>query len=186
MESGYTVRDVFQKFDYQTSIDFHTPHRPETTGGRFEEHVRSLFSPGIFKLLEKNPAGQVPERSTVKRKNFDLIFEYIPTREKFAVVCTYPVQPNKRGQIEWSDPETIRQYQEFEKSRKIPLYIILGYDKVTKEWDRYTQEYYEKTEKIMYNIPLKKAQYTSLYSKIYSDFERNYHGKFFWNRGVLY
>ncbi len=185
METEYKFRDAFQKFDYQTSIDFHTSYRPE--GALFEEHVQNLFSPGIFKLLEKNsPAGPGPEQNTAKRKNFDLIFEYIPTREKFAVVCKYPVKPNKRGQLEWSDSETMRQYQEFERSRKIPLYIILGYDKVTKEWDRYTREYYKKTEKIMYNIPLKEARYTSLYSNIYSDFERNYHGKFFWNKGVLY
>ncbi len=136
MKIVYKLHDVFQKSDYQTSIDFHTAPRRENSGGLFEEHVQSLFSPGNFKLLEKNPlVGSVPEKNTVKSKNFDLIFEYLPTREKFAVVCKYPVQPNKKGQLEWSDSETMRQYQEFERSRKIPLYIILGYDKVTKEWD---------------------------------------------------
>jgi len=185
MEIAYKLHDVFQKSDFQTSIDYHTSHIPEISGG-FEDHVQSLFSPGNFKLREKNHSpGPVQERNKAKSKNFDLIFEYLPTRETFAVVCKYPVKMNTRGQLEWSDPEQIRHYLEFERMRKIKLYIIIGYDKVTKEWDRYTREYYEKTEKIMYNIPLKEAKYTSLYSTVYSDFERNYYGKFFWNKGVL-
>jgi hypothetical protein len=93
---------------------------------------------------------------------------------------------NEKGQLEWSYPEQLRRYQEFESKSKIPLHIIIGYDKVTKEWDRYTRQYYKKIEKIMYNIPLKETKYPALYSNIYSNFERNYYGKFFWSNGILY
>jgi hypothetical protein len=80
----------------------------------------------------------------------------------------------------------LRRYQEFEAKSKIPLYIIIGHDKVTKEWDRFTRQYNKKIDIIMYNIPLKETKYTALYSNIYSNFERNYYGKFFWNKGILY
>jgi hypothetical protein len=49
----FKLSDVFQKFDYQTSIDYHTSRLPEISGRAFEDHVLSLFSPGNFKLKKK-------------------------------------------------------------------------------------------------------------------------------------
>ncbi len=181
------LSDVFQKFDYQTSIDYHTSRLPEYAGRLFEDHVQSLFSPGNFRLVERNhSSGKDPERNVESSKNFDFIFEHLPTRETFAVGCNYPAKLNEKGQLEWSYPEQLKGYREFESKRKIPVYIVIGYDKVTKEWDRYTRQYYKKIEKIMYNIPLKEIKSPVMYSKIYSNFERNYYGKFFWNKGTLY
>ncbi len=58
--------------------------------------------------------------------------------------------------------------------------------KVTRRWDKYEREHYEIVEKFMYNIPLKEAKYPALYKSVYSKFERNYNGRFFFDKGVLY
>jgi hypothetical protein len=175
------IGDVFQKIEYHTSND------PEIVGRRFEDHVQNLFPPETYKLIEKTHSHKTnTERYVESSLNPDFLFEHIPTKEKFAVEGKYRTKLNEKGQLEWSYPEQLKRYQEFERRRKIPVYIIVGYRKVTKKWDKYEKEYYENVEKFMYNIPLKEAKYPALYRSVYSKFERDYNGKFFWDKGVLY
>jgi hypothetical protein len=175
------IGDVLQKIDYKTSND------PEIVGQRFEDHVQNLFSPETYKLLEKTHSFKTNTQRYVESSlNPDFIFEYLPTKEKFAVECKYRTKLNEKGQLEWSNPDQLRRYQEFEYKRKIPVYIVIGYMKITRKWDKYEREHYETIEKFMYNIPLKEAKYPALYKSVYSKFERNYNGHFFFDKGVLY
>ncbi len=45
-------------------------------------------------------------------ENPDFIFEYIPTKEKFAIECKYRTQLNKKNQLEWSYPAQLKRYLE--------------------------------------------------------------------------
>ena len=175
------IGDAFQK------IEYHVSNEPEIVGKRFEDHVERLFLPKQFKIIEKTHSFKTnAERYVESSLNPDFIFEYIPSGEIFAVECKYRTKLNQQRQLEWSNPDQLRRYQEFEYRRKIPVYIVIGYVKTTKKWDNYNKGYYEQVEKFMYNIPLKEAKYPSLYRSVFSKFERDYNGHFFWNDGVLY
>ena len=174
------IGDAFQK------IEYHVSNEPEIVGKRFEDHVENLFSPQQFKLLEKTHSFKTnSERYVESSLNPDFIFEFIPTKEKFAVECKYRTKLNQNGQLEWSKQDQLKRYQEFESKRKIPVYIVIGYVKTTKKWDNYNKKHYENVEKFMFNIPLKEAKYPSLYKSVLSKFERDYNGHFFWNDGHL-
>jgi hypothetical protein len=162
-------------------------NEPEIVGKRFEDHVERLFSPKQFKIVEKTHSYKTnKERYVESSLNPDFIFEYIPSEEKFAVECKYRTKLNQQGQLEWSNPDQLKRYQEFEYRRKIPVYIVIGFVKTTKKWDNYNKEYYEQIRKFMFNIPLKEAKYPSLYRSVFSKFERDYNGHFSWNDGHLY
>jgi hypothetical protein len=175
------IGDVFQKIDYHVSND------PEIVGKRFEDHVQNLFSIKFFKLIEKTHSFKTnTERYVESSLNPDLIFEHIPTGNQFAIECKYRTKLNQQGQLEWSNPEQLKRYRAFEYQRKIPVYVVIGYVKVTKQYDRILKEYYENIEKYMYVIPLKEAKYPALYKSVFSKFEREYDGQFFWIDGILY
>jgi hypothetical protein len=81
-------------------IDYHISNDPEIVGKRFEDHVEKLFSTKYFKIVEKTHSFKTnTERYVDSSKNPDFIFEYMPTREKFAVECKYRTQLNKKKSI---------------------------------------------------------------------------------------
>jgi len=175
------IGDVFHKIEYHTSND------PEIVGKRFEDHVQNLFSPEYFKLIEKTHSFETnKERYVESSLNPDFIFEYIPTREKFAVECKFRTTLNKDGQLEWSYPDQLKRYNEFQYRRKIPVYIVIGYMKTTRKWDKYDKQYYDHVQKFMFNIPLKDAKYPALYKSVFSKYERDIKKQFSWENGMLY
>jgi hypothetical protein len=108
-------------------IDYHIANDPEIVGKRFEDHVERLFSPKYFKIVEKTHSFKTnSERYVESSKNPDFIFEYMPTREKFAVECKYRTQLNRTNQLEWSKPGQLKRYQEFEYQKKIPVFVVIG------------------------------------------------------------
>jgi hypothetical protein len=175
------IGDALKKVDHRFSND------PEIVGKRFEDHVENLFPLNNYKLLEKTHSFDTnKERYVESSLNPDFIFQHIPTGDRFAVECKYRTQLNSKGQLEWSDPDQLKRYQTFQYRRKIPVYVVIGYKKITKKWNKYEREYDEHVERFMYNIPLNEAKYPTLYKSVFSKFERDYNGKFFWNDGKLY
>jgi len=169
---------AIQKIDYRTSND------PEIVGKRFEDHVQNLFSTKYFKIVEKTHSFKTnTERYVDSSKNPDFTFEYMPTKEKFAVECKYRTQLNRQNQLEWSYPAQLKRYQEFEFQKRIPVFIVIGLELAFESEDDPDMD---EIEKFMFNIPLKNAKYPALYESVFANFEREYEKPFFWKNGQLY
>jgi len=172
------IGEAIQKIDYHIASD------PKIVGKRFEDHVQSLFSTKYFKLVEKTHSFKTNnERYVESSLNPDLIFEYLPTRERFAVECKYRTQLNKKNQLEWSYPAQLKRYQEFEFQRKIPVFVVIGLELAFESED---DPDFEDIEKFMFNITLKEARYPAIYESVFSKFERDFDKPFFWKNGNLY
>lgn len=172
------IGDVFQK------IEYHTSDAPEIKGKRFEDHVENLFSKQYFKIIEKTHSHKTnADRFVESSKNPDFIFEYMPTREKFAIECKFRTQLNKQNQLEWSYPAQLKRYQEFSYRRKIPVYVVIGLELIFGDDD---DPDYEETESFMFNVPLEMAKYPALYESVFAKYERDYDKPFFWKNGKLY
>jgi hypothetical protein len=161
------IGDVFNKIDYHTSDD------PAIVGKRFEDEVQELFSTKYFKLIEKTHSFKTnADRYVESSKNPDFIFEYMPTRERFAVECKFRSDLNQKGQLEWSYPAQLKRYQEFAKQHKIPVFIVIGL--------------LGEKEDYMFNIPLSEAKYPALYESVFAKYVRPLDKPFFWKNGKLY
>jgi hypothetical protein len=162
-------------------IDYHISDTAEMKGQRFEDHVENLFSRHYFKIVEKTHSHKTnTDRYVESSKNPDFIFEYMPTREKFAVECKFRTQLNQQNQLEWSYPSQLKRYQEFAHQRKIPVFIVIGIELWFEDGDR------ETPESFMFNIPLESARYPALYESIFTKYERDYDKPFFWKNGKLF
>jgi hypothetical protein len=159
--------EVFDKLDTELSND------PQAVGKWFENEVEKLFSQKFFKIVEKTHSFKTnADRYVESNKNPDFVFEYIPTREKFAVECKFRNNLNPNGQLEWSYPAQLKRYQEFAMQRKIPVFIVIG---LAGEKEDY-----------MFNIPLSDAKYPALYESVFAKYERPLDKPFFWKNGKLY
>jgi len=156
---------------------------PEIVGKRFEDHIESLFSKQYFKLLEKTHSFDTNKQRYVESSlNPDFIWQYAPTKEKFAVECKYRTNLNNKNQIVWANPSQLQRYQEFERKNRIPVFIIIGLE-LTFE-DEYDSTF-DEIEKFMFCIPLKDAKYPALYESVFTKYERDYDKPFFWKNGFL-
>lgn len=165
-------------------IDCCISHDPGILGKRFEDHVQTLFSIKYFKLVEKNHSVTTnTKRDEDSSKNPNFIFEYLPTGEKFAVVCIYRTQLNKQDQLEWSCPAQLQRYQEFENQTKIPVFIVIGLELSFKSLSNPDEIEHEKC---MFNIPLKNAHYPALHRAVFANCEREFTRPFFWKNGNVY
>ena len=163
------IGDVFNKIELEVSND------PAAKGKWFENYVENLFSKKYFRLVEKTHSYKTDAgRFVESNKNPDFIFEYIPTRDQFAVECKYRTSLNNKGHLEWSYPAQIKRYQDFERERKIPVFIVIGLDDEKKD------------EGYMFNIPLSGAKYPALYESVFAKYERPLDKPFFWKNGKLY
>jgi hypothetical protein len=172
------IGDVFHK------IEYHTSDAPEIKGKRFEDHVENLFSKKYFRIVEKTHSFKTnSDRYVESSKNPDFIFEYGPTKERFAVECKFRTSLNRENQLEWSYPAQLKRYKEFSHERKIPVYIVVGLEWVTA--DKYDPNE-EIVENFMFNIPLEAAKYPALYESVFAKYERDYDKSFFWKNGQLF
>ena len=160
------IGDVFNKIDYHTSND------PEIVGKWFEDWVEQHFSKKYFKIIEKTHSFKTnADRYVESSKNPDFIFEYMPTREQFAVECKFRTKLNNKNQLEWSYPAQLKRYQDFSQERQIPVFIIIGLSDEDGDY--------------MFNIPLSEAKFPALYESVFSKFERDPEKPFFWKNGKL-
>ena len=161
------IGDVFNKIELEVSND------PAAKGKWFENYVENLFSKKYFRIIEKTHSYKTDAgRFVESNKNPDFIFEYIPTREHFAIECKYRTSLNNKGQLEWSYPAQIKRYQDFAMHHKIPVFIIVGLDL--------------EDGRFMFNIPLSEAKYPVLYDSVFANYERDPEKSFFWKNGKLY
>jgi len=172
------IGDVFHK------IEYHTSDAPEIKGQRFEDHVENLFSQHYFRIIEKTHSFKTnSDRYIESSKNPDFIFEYVPTKEQFAVECKFRTRLNRQNQLEWSYPAQLKRYQEFAYERKMPVYIVVGLELTLIDEN---DPDYDKIESYMFNIPLEAAKYPALFESVFAKYERDYNKPFFWKKGILY
>jgi len=155
-------------------IEYHTSDAPEIVGKRWEDRVASLFQSRYFSIVEKTHPFETNESRFVESsKNPDFIFKYKPTAEKFAVECKFRTGLNADGQLVWSNPSQLRRYQDFERQRRMPVFIVIGFRETAS------------SEIKMFNIPLSVAKYPALYESVFSQYERPVDKPFFWRMGML-
>jgi hypothetical protein len=172
------IGEAIQKIDEKVAND------PQAKGKRFEDHVQSLFAEKYFKIVEKTHSFKTnKERYVESSKNPDFIFEYMPTKEQFAVECKFRTSLNPKRQLEWSYPAQLARYQEFARARKIPVFIVIGLELTFEDED---DPDFDETETFMFNIPLQSAKYPALYENQFVPFERDYEKPFFWKNGQLF
>jgi len=68
----------------------------------------------------------------------------------------------------------MKRYQEFSHKQRIPVFIVIGLG----GRDNKPEE--------MFNIPLEKANYSTLYPSVFKKFNRPPDKPFFWKNGKLY
>lgn len=169
---------VIVKLDESISSD------PEIVGKRFENHVESLFSKQYFKLIEKTHSFDTNKQRYVESSlNPDFVWEYAPTKGQFAVECKFRTSLNNRNQIVWSNSSQLQRYQEFERKKRKPVFVVIGLELVFEDED---DPDFDETENFMFCIPLKEAKYPALYESVFTKFERDYKKPFFWKNGTLY
>ena len=172
------IGEAIQKIDYHVSND------PEIVGKRFEDHVEKLFGQKYFRLVEKTHSFKTnKERYVESSKNPDFIFEYLPTKERFAVECKFRTQLNNKNQLEWSYPAQLKRYQDFSRERRMPVFIVIGLELPFEDKDDPEDIDYEN---FMFTIPLEAAKFPALYESVFTKFERDYNKPFFWKNGRLY
>jgi len=171
------IGEAIQKIDYHVSND------PEIVGKRFEDHVEKLFSQNYFRLVEKTHSFKTnKERYVESSKNPDFIFEYLPTKERFAIECKFRTQLNNKNQLEWSYPAQLKRYQDFSRERRMPVFIVIGLELPFEDKDDPEDIDYEN---FMFTIPLEAAKFPALYESVFAKFERDPEKPFFWKNGKL-
>jgi hypothetical protein len=173
--------DAIHKIDYNISND------PEIKGQRFEDHVENLFSKKYFSIVEKTHSFKTNEKRYVESSlNPDFIIRYNPTGEVFGVECKFRTSLNNRNQLEWANQSQLKRYQEFSKTRKIPIFIVIGLELEFENEDDWDLGDEIIVENYMFNIPLPEAKYPALYESVFTKFERPYDKPFFWKNGELF
>lgn len=97
--------------------------------------------------------------------NPDLLIRYNLRNERFAVECKYRTtavwSEERKGMIiKWSYPQQIKRYNEFSKTKGIPVFVIIGIGGTPGN------------PKTMYCIPLKDAKYPEIYMNVLKKYER--------------
>jgi len=167
-------------------LDIISPSNEESSkkkGDSFEIYVHNLFNEKYFSTEEwtSDIYNKRNGAYVESNKNPDLIIRYKPTGERFAVECkyrsdfTYSEISNIQC-IQWSYPAQIKRYKEFQSSRNMPLFIVIGIGNNIIE---------NESPKYMFCIPLNKAKYPEIFKSILPQFERDPCKKFFWKDGIL-
>jgi len=150
-------------------------NKPEWKGQRFEECVINLFDEKYFFIIEEtHNFAQNNKRYVESSLNPDYTLEYRHKgkKERFAVECKFR-SDLYQGKLKWSYPAQLKRYQDFEKERNIPVFIVVGLGGS------------DRCPDYMFCIPLKEAKYPALYQSVFEKFERDPTKNFFWKNGVL-
>jgi hypothetical protein len=167
------IGDVFEKIDTELSND------AQAKGKRFENHVENLFPSQWFALKEKTHSSSTNEKRYVESSlNPDFVFMYKPTKEQFAVECKFRSVLNRDGMLEWAKTDQIKRYQDFSIKKKIPVFIVIGFEPYVEDID-------DDIEQFMFCIPLNEAKYPAFTDNYISKFERPWNKPFFWKDGKL-
>jgi len=145
-------------------------------GYEFENCVVNLFDlEKYFTIITWNTdsAGKYGDKRVESNKNPDLVMRFDPSNEKFAVECKYRSKL-VNGNLCWSYPKQIERYNQYEQAESIPTFIVIGLHGNPSNPER------------MFCVPLKNAEYPTLFPSRFEKFERlPPNKKFFWKNGIL-
>ena len=152
-------------------------------GDMFETYVENLFDKKYF-VTEEWTSDIYNKRNgsyVESNKNPDLTIRYKPTGDRFAVECKYRSNfslSKKSGTacIQWSHTDQIQRYNDFQYTKRIPVFIIIGIGNNIIENEH---------PKRMFCIPLNKAKYPEIFASVLPQFERNPQSNFYWKNGIL-
>ncbi|UZE92406.1 MAG: hypothetical protein IB616_00910 [Methanosarcinales archaeon] len=161
--------------NFLKEIKMATSDDPFVIGQVFEKYVDDLFSKKYFAIVEKTHSTETNREEYVESSmNPDFVYKYKPTNEQFAVECKYRSQL-KKGMLSWTNPKQLKRYQEFQSTRNIPVFIVIGFG---------GEDVGEFNE--MFCIPLEEAIYPDLYPSVFNKFSRPLDKQFLWINGKLY
>lgn len=156
---------------------------PLVVGKKFEDHVENLFDKKYFTLIEKTHSPATNTRRFVESSlKPDFIWRYEPTKERFAVECKFRTEKSidYQDRVNWTTPEQLKRYQEFQKNEKIPVFIVIGLEiPDDEEDDDFSLISY------MFCIPLHEAKFPALFPSVLEKYIRYWDKKFFWKNGTL-
>ena len=157
-------------------LRYNFSNKPEWKGLRFENFVLDGFDEKYFHIIEATHffSGEKGERYIESALNPDFTLEYRHKnkKERFAIECKYRSDLYK-GMLKWSYPDQLKRYQQFEKERNIPVFIVVGLGGIDDNPER------------MFVIPLSEAKYPALYPSVYEKHSKDPSKNFFWRDGVL-
>jgi len=155
-------------------LRYNFSEKPEWKGKRFEVFVLDHFEEKYFHIIEVTHSYREGERYIESLNNPDFVLEYRHKnkKERFAVECKYRSNLYKR-MLKWSYPDQLKRYQQFEKDRNIPVFIVIGLGGIDDDPER------------MFVVPLKEAKYPALYPSVYEKYSKDPQTNFFWRAGVL-
>ena len=151
-------------------------------GVDFEKYVAQIFESQkkYFSILDwtKDTSYKRNGIQVESNKNPDLIIQYKPTKEKFAIECkfrSYMIQSEKIDDpvIKWSYPDQIKRYNDFSKTNNIPVFIIIGLGGKPDN------------PEFMFCVPLKEAKYPEIFPSVLEKYERPPSKPFFWKDNKL-
>ncbi len=174
LEKLHEAKDIF--FPTEDKIN-------EDKGREFERYIGAIFAShrDYFTILEwTNDVHDKRRGITVEsNKNPDLLIQYKPVKEKFAVECKYRSGLYKSNKIDdyvlrWTYPAQLERYREYERRNKIPVFIVVGLHGKPSD------------PEFCFCIPLQKAKYVELFPSILDKYVREpKNKKFFWKNGTL-
>ena len=161
-------------------------NKNEQKGDNFERYVINLFilnnKPGKEYFTVEDWTRDINRKAIGIKvnsdQNPDLTMCY-NGKEYFAVECKYRADfyfsKERNGYvIKWSYPEQMKRYQQFQKEKNIPVFIVIGVGGSPK------------SPMTIYCLPLNEAKYTELYISYLEKYKRSPVKPFFWKNNRLY
>jgi len=152
-------------------------------GHEFEKYVANLFKlKSDYFAITQWSTDHSDKRAGIRVEsdsNPDFLIRYKPTNEHFAVECkwrayTYYNQKIRQNVIKWAEPYQIKNYQQYSKERKVPVFLVIGL------MGRPSRPEYT------FCLPLEVAKYPDIFPSILEQYERIPPNKpFFWRDGIL-
>jgi hypothetical protein len=150
------------------------PDSPECKGERFENFVIDKFSNDYFDIIERTHSWNTNKKRFVESSlNPDFTLRYRPTKEEFAIECKYRSGLTQEGMLEYCKPDQFIRYKNFMYNKKIPVYIIVGFNGDDDDPDE------------IFVLPLKEMKYPTLYPSIFKKYSKNPEKNFHWKNGKL-
>jgi hypothetical protein len=151
---------------------------PGDAGERFADHILGLFPPDSF-AIERDAGSDSAcgTRHTVKGPYPDYLVRYVPTGERFGIVCRYRSDFGRDEVLEWSTSKHLHGLRRFATEENNPVFIIIGLEMGAEKSD---------AEPSVFNIPLTEAKSPKIYPAFFERYRRPYGMPFVWKNGVLY
>jgi len=115
--------------------------------------------------LEKEESDSMP----------DFVIRYKPNNDRFAIECKWRAnfffsQNIRDYVIRWAEPYQIKNYQQYSKKMKIPVFVVIGLSGEPSH------------PKYIFCIPLEEAKYPEIFHSVFDKYERESPNKpFYWD-----